>query len=154
LNDDNSLLRLVAENFWRISDRYDIWLGLQNALVTTDLESDLYWTPYWDQRHLLIVRLRRSYPNYYGMVRVNVGLQKAKGRPEEWDLFNARRAVGEAQGWSPGEGPDESWNQLIGVGASVRRRWANGWEIQGEVSINAISDRTERNLAGSLIYRF
>lgn len=154
MDDDNSLLRVMAENFWRISQRYDIWVGLQNSLVTTDMDSDLYWTPYWDQRHVAVIRVRRTFPNYYGMVRVNVGLQKAKGRPEDIELYRSRAAVGELQGWYPGEGPDEDWNKVVGVGASVVRRWANGWEIKGETSINAIGETTERHLTGSLIYRF
>lgn len=154
MDDDNSLLRLMAENFWRISQRYDIWVGLQNSLVTTDVDSDLYWTPYWDQRHVAVIRVRRTFPNYYGMVRVNVGAQKAKGRPADIELYRSRKAVGELQGWYPGEGPDEDWHQVVGVGASVVRRWANGWEIKGETSINAIGETTERQMYGSLIYRF
>ncbi|MBU1694194.1 MAG: hypothetical protein KKC51_09560, partial [Verrucomicrobia bacterium] len=154
LDDGNSLLRLMMENFWRISDRYDIWLGLHDSLVTTDLDSDLYWTPYWDQRHFLILRLRRSYPNYFGMVRVNVGAQKDKARPEEKARYNERRARAEGQGWHPGANPDGGWDRLVGLGVSLRRRWANGWEIQGEASVNALRDQTERSMAGSVIYRF
>lgn len=154
MQDDNSLLRLMLENFWRISERYDIWLGLHDSLITADMASDLYWTPYWEQRHYLIVRLRRTYPKYFGMVRVNVGVVKSKGRPEEWAVYNERAARAEGQGWYPGDTPDQGWDRLIGFSASLRREWSNGWEIEGEAAVNALREQTERTLSGSLIYRF
>ena len=154
LDDDNSLLRLMLENYWRISERYDIWLGLHDSLITADRASDLYWTPYWEQRHYLIIRLRRSYPNYFGMVRVNIGAQQSEGRPEEWAVYNERAARAEGQGWYPGNDPDQDWERLIGFSASLRRSWANGWEIEGEATVNSLREQTERSLIGSVMYRF
>ncbi|MCF7838394.1 MAG: tetratricopeptide repeat protein [Candidatus Marinimicrobia bacterium] len=154
LDDDNSLLRLMVENFWRIAPRHDLWIGLHNSVVTTDLDSDLYWTPYWDQRHYFIVRLRRTAPNYFGMLRAHLGIQQRKGRPDEWQRYRERRARAELQGWYAGDPPSEDWNTLIGIAASVRRRWNNGFEVQAEASINALAEHTERTLSATLLYRF
>jgi tetratricopeptide (TPR) repeat protein len=152
--DRNSHVRVEMENFWRMSQAIDLWLGFHNSIDTTDRDSDIYWSPYWEQRHYFILRLRRSYPNYFGMFKANVGVMKSRARQAELDLFDNSRVQGETQGFSPGSGPDEDWNPLLGFSASVTRSWDNGWNITGEFSVNSSKEYTEHTVSGSLLYKF
>lgn len=152
--DDNSFLHAGMENFWRLSMNQDFWIGFHSSVDTVDKASDMYWSPYWDQRHYFIFRVRRSYPNYFGMVRVNLGWQKAKGRPEEMDAYYNRKARAETQGWYPGDNPDQDWERLVGIAASLTRKWGRGWELSAEFGVSSMRDYTEHNLSGSLLKRF
>lgn len=152
--DRNSHIKIELENFWRISQQNDIWIGLHNSLETMDMDSDIYFSPFWDQRHYLIFRLRRTFPNYFGMFRVNMGFAKSDVRREEKDLFANARAQGEAEGWSPGSGPDQGWNRLLGFAANVTRTWQSGFEISGELNVNSTNDYTEHTAMLRLLYTF
>jgi tetratricopeptide (TPR) repeat protein len=152
--DRNSLIRVELENFWRLSQALDIWVGVHNSVDTMDLENDLYWSPYMEQRHYLVFRMRRSYPNYFGLFKINLGYQKAKARDSELDAFLSAQAQGEAEGFSAGAGPDEDWNPLIGFSASATRTWDSGWELSGEFTVNNTKEYTEHSIRGSLLYKF
>jgi len=152
--DRNSYIKVEMENFWRISQQNDLWLGIHNSLETMDQDSDLYFSPFWDQRHYLIFRLRRTFPNYFSMFRVNMGFAKSDVRREEKDRFANARAQGEAEGWSPGSGPDEGWNRLLGFGANVTRTWRSGVEISGELNVNSTNEYTEHTAMLRLLYTF
>lgn len=154
LEDDNSHLHANVENLWRMSPRYNVWLGLHDSVDTVDRDSDLYWTPYWDQRHYLVLRLSQSYPNYFGSIRFHLGVQKDKARQEDLDAYNAAKASAEKGGWYPGSNPQQDWTSLLGLGLTLTRRWASGWDLSGEFTVNAIRDYTEHTLGGKLMYRF
>lgn len=152
--DRNSYLKTQIENFWRISQPYDFWIGLHNSLETMDMDSDLYFSPFWDQRHYLIFRLRRAFPNYYSMFRANMGFARSDVRREEKDLFENARVQGEAEGWSPGAGPDQRWNRLLGFSATVTRTWDSGFEVSGELNVNSTNEYTEHTAMLRLLYAF
>ncbi|MCC5846316.1 MAG: tetratricopeptide repeat protein [Verrucomicrobia bacterium] len=152
--DRNSYIRTEMENYWRISRPYDFWIGLHNSLETMDQDSDLYFSPFWDQRHYLIFRLRRTLQNYFSMFRVNVGYAKSDVRREEKDRFANAAAQGEAEGWSPGSGPDTGWNRLLGFSANLTRTWENGFEVSGELNVNSTNEYTEHTAMLRLMYAF
>lgn len=153
-DDDNSHLHANVENLWRMSSRYNVWLGLHDSVDTVDRDSDFYWTPYWDQRHYLVLRLSQSYPYYTGSVRFHIGLQKEKARQEDLDAYNTAKAAAEGKGWYPGSNPQQGWNSLLGLGVTLSRRWQSGWEFNGEFVVNAIRDYTEHTITGRLMYQF
>jgi hypothetical protein len=152
--DKNSFLKTELENFWCLSHRNDVWLGLSHMLDTVDRESDLYWTPFWEQRHMLIARIRRSYPNFFGMVRAHVGMVKSQARQADRDAYNAARAQGDAQGWSPGSNPQRGWQKMVGFEASLVRTFASGWQISTEFSVNAADEYTEHSAMLRFMYAF
>jgi tetratricopeptide (TPR) repeat protein len=153
-DDDNSHLHANVENLWRMSTRHNVWLGLHDSVDTVDRDSDLYWTPYWDQRHYLVLRISQSYPNYTAAARFHLGLQKEKARQEDLDAYNTAKAAAEGKGWYPGSNPQQGWNSLLGLGVTLSRRWQSGWEFSGEFVVNAIRDYTEHTISGRLMYRF
>jgi hypothetical protein len=134
--DRNSLFSGTLENFWRLSQPMDVWLGLHNSIDTMDLDSNLYWSPYRDERHYLMLRIRRSYPDYYGLFRVHLGYARSRSRPSQ-DLLT-----------------DEGWTTLIGFEASVNRTWDNGFELNATFSVNNTDEYTEYSAYGALLYKF
>ncbi len=152
--DRNSLIRAEMENFWRLSRELDIWMGLHSSLNTTDLDSNLYWSPFMEQRHYLVFRMRRSYPDYFGMFKINLGYTREKARPAELAEFEVARANAEAGGYSAGSGPDEGWNPLVGFSAIANRKWDNGVEISVEFTVNNTQEYTEHAVMGMLMWKF
>jgi len=148
------MLALSVENLWQISERQDVWLGLHHSVATTDRSSDLYWTPYWDQRHYLVTRIRRGYPNYFGMLQLHLGVQKEKARADVKAKYEQLRIQGETQGFYPGEDPEQDWSAFLGASANASRKWSNGLELALDFSVNAMRDYTERNASLTLMYHF
>lgn len=153
--DDNAFVNLGAENLWLLSERLDVWWGLHHEISTTDEESDLYWTPYWEQRHYLVFELRRNYPSLSSSLRVHLGFLKERARDIEVQAFlNTQAIAAEQGGFSAGEPPDEGWNKLIGFSANLNKVWPSGLEVNGSFTVNAVNDYIEHNVIGSILYRF
>jgi hypothetical protein len=154
-NDDNSFVNVEMENLFLLSDRLDIWGGLHNSISTMDEDSDLYWSPFWEQRHYLIIEIRRNYPNFTTAFRGHLGFQRERARDEDIQEFlNLQATAREQGGFSAGEPHDEDWNRLLGFSANIVRRWENGFEVNGSFLVNATNEYIEHNVIGSLLYRF
>ncbi len=96
-NDDNSFVNAEVENLFLLSERLDIWGGMHSSITTTDEESDLYWSPFWEQRHYLILEIRRSFPDFTASFRGHLGFQKERARDEDIQEFLNLQAVAEEQ---------------------------------------------------------
>lgn len=154
-DDNNSFVNGELENLWLLSDKFDVWAGLHNSISTTDEDSDLYWTPFWEQRHFAIMEIRRNYPGFSTSLRGHLGFQKEKARDEDRQEFlNLQATAAEQGGFSAGEGPDEDWNKLLGFSANISKTFDWGLEVNGSFLVNATKAYTEHNLIGSILYRF
>ncbi|MDA3872685.1 MAG: hypothetical protein PF795_01850, partial [Kiritimatiellae bacterium] len=153
--DDNAFVNLEAENLWLLSERLDVWWGLHHSISTTDEDSDLYWTPYWEQRHYLVLELRRNFPSFTSSLRGHLGFLKEKARDIDVQAFLNTQAIAQEQGgFSAGEPPDEGWNKLIGFSANLNKVWPSGLEVNGSFTVNAVNDYIEHNVIGTILYRF
>jgi len=152
--DRNSLLHLELENYWRLSLEHDIWFGLHNSVTTMDRNSEIYWSPYWNERHYFLVRMRRSYPNYFAMLVGQIGIERERVRSKEREQYLTTAASGEAQGFFPGLNPERGWDRLVGASASVTRTWPSGWEFTGEFTVRAMREYIEHAVSGYFLYRF
>jgi hypothetical protein len=154
-DDNNSFINTELENIWMISEKLDIWAGLHSAISTTDEDSDLYWTPFWEQRHFGVLEIRRSYPGLTTSLRGHLGFQKEAARDEEIQEFlNLQTTAAEQGGFAAGEGPDEGWGKLLGFSANIRKTFDWGLELNGSFLVNATRTYTEHNVLGSILYRF
>lgn len=154
-DDNNSFVNGEIENLWLLSDRLDIWAGIHSSISTADEASDLYWTPYWEQRHFAIMEIRRNYPGLTTSLRGHLGFQKEKAREEDvQDYLNLQVVAAEQGGFSAGEAPDEDWNKLIGFSANISKVYDWGLEVNGSFLMNATKAYTEHNVIGSILYRF
>ncbi len=85
---------------------------------------------------------------------MHLGLQRDKARPEEIERYNTAKTRGAAEGWYPGNGPQENWTAIVGIAGGVTRKWSTGWETGIEFGVNSIRDYTEHTLSGKLAYRY
>lgn len=154
-DDNNSFVNAEIENLWLLSEKLDVWAGFHSSLSTTDEASDLYWTPFWEQRHFAIMEVRRQYPGLTTSLRGHLGFQKEKARDEDVQAFlNLQATAAEQGGFSAGEGPDEDWNKLLGFSANISKTFPWGLELNGSFLVNATKAYTEHNVIGSILYRF
>lgn len=152
--DRNSLLHLELENLWRLSIEQDIWLGLHNSVTTMDRDSEFYWSPYWNERHYVFLRLRRAYPNYFAMLMGQIGIEREQVRDKQLEEFRSAQVRGETIGFFPGLNPERGWSTLVGATASVTRTWKSGWELSTEFTVRALREYIEHSVSASLLYRF
>ncbi len=152
LSDDNSIMRLNVNSDWLVAERMGFYLGVEGSFITADKASSDYWTPYWEQRYYLVGRLKRSYPRFYGSVEVRIGRIYDRARQADMDAYNSRKVIADAEGWYPGDSPEQGWDSLIGFAASFRRQFFSHWELFGDASVNAVRDYTEYFLQGGLTY--
>lgn len=154
LSDNNSLFNLNAESSWLVSERQGLYLGLQGYFITTDKDNIYYWTPYWEQRYYLFVKIQRSYPGVYADVQVRAGQMTAKAREEEEQSYKTRKVQAEREGWWPGDDPNRGWEPIVGASATLRQQFGAHWEFYGTFSVDILRDYTEHNLQGGLILHF
>lgn len=154
-DDNNSFVNASVELLGLVSERLDMWAGFHSSTSTTDEDSDLYWTPYWEQRHFAILELRRNFPGLSTSLRGNLGFQKEAARDEEVaEFLNLQATAAEQGGFSAGEGPDEGWNKLLGFSANINKTFDWGLEVNASFLVNTTKAYTEHNVIGSLLYRF
>jgi len=154
LNDDNNIIHLGLNSTWLVSERQGFYLGYRGRFSTSDDDKIAYWTPYWLQRHFLLAEFRKNYNRAYADLQVRIGMGKEDARQEELDAYNERRTRATAQGWYPGESPEQGWESIVGVSASIRRRFGRHWNLYGQISVNFLKEYSERNLHAGLSYTF
>ncbi len=152
--DDNSMMGLTANSFWLVGERQNFWLGVEGQLYTMDRESDMYWSPYWDERLFLVARLQRSYAGYFAGFEFRVGEAREKGRPEEMERWRAAQAPAEAGGWYAGASPEVDWQSVVGAACTFRRQFGRHWELYADASVTFFSEYAERNLQGGVVFHF
>ena len=79
--DDNALFYIQGESFWELMPDVGVWGGLDLSTVTSSDPSDYYWTPYWDQRLLGVLRYLQAWQGYTFRLDLLGGLQREDGRP-------------------------------------------------------------------------
>ncbi|MDD4026342.1 MAG: polysaccharide deacetylase family protein, partial [Kiritimatiellae bacterium] len=91
--DDNALFYLQGDSFWEMMPDEGVWFGLDASTVSSSDASDYYWSPYWDQRVMAILRYLQVWQGYSFRLDLMTGLQREQGRPprreEDVDIAGA-----------------------------------------------------------------
>ncbi|MDD4103177.1 MAG: polysaccharide deacetylase family protein, partial [Kiritimatiellae bacterium] len=91
--DDNAMFLMQGDSFWEMMPDEGFWFGLDASTVSSSEASDFYWTPYWDQRVMAILRYLQVRQGYSFRLDMLIGLQREQGRmprrEEEVDLSTA-----------------------------------------------------------------
>ncbi|MDD5677385.1 MAG: tetratricopeptide repeat protein [Kiritimatiellae bacterium] len=140
LSDNNTMLRMMANTEWLLSEKQGMHIGMQYQFITAEDASIEYWTPYWQQRFYLTARMQRSFFANYTSVRARVGWSKESMRPQQEQINPDPEQPG--------------WNAVVGVDGSLRRNLFGHLDAYAQFSVNFIQDFTERNVVVGLIYDF
>jgi len=79
--DDNALSLFQGESFWEVMSDVGVWLGVDLSNVSSSDPSDYYWTPYWDQRAMGVLRYLQAWQGYTFRLDLLAGLQREDARP-------------------------------------------------------------------------
>lgn len=126
--DTNTLLHARLLSLWTLDARRAFSAGFEADIATADEKTDRYWTPYWEQRLLGLLRLVRQYPRFSASAEARLGMAREKGRPAELERWRAIAARGQKLGFDPGDPPGMDWTPAAGLGLSYNRRWGDRWE--------------------------
>ena len=78
--DDNAFYAAYLESFWETNPDLGVWLGLQFSTASTSDPCDYYWTPYWDQRVMGVLRYLQSWEGYTFRLDLLGGFSRSEGR--------------------------------------------------------------------------
>lgn len=78
--DDNAMYSAFLESLWEVSPAMGIWAGLQASTVSTSEGCDFYWTPYWDQRLMGLLRYHQAWEGYTLDFDFLAGWSRSEGR--------------------------------------------------------------------------
>ena len=81
-SDDNAFYSGMLESMWETSPDSGIWAGLQLSTVSTSEPHDFYWTPYWDQRVLGVLRYSQHREGYHFTFDLLAGIHQDEARPD------------------------------------------------------------------------
>lgn len=154
-DDDNAMVHLLGNSFWQVFPRQGIWAGIEASIHSMDEDSEFYWSPYWDKRFSGILRLRRSYLDYFFQFDARLGVQSEKARPEDKDIYRGLKARADFDGnWYPGPDPESGWDTYVGLGATYRQRIWRHVDLIGNLSVNFLRDYSEHDFTLGLQYTF
>lgn len=80
-SDDNALFNMRSSALLEVFPEMGILAGVEGYVVTSSEACDYYWTPYWDQRVMGLMRYRRLHQGYDFELDFRVGFQREDGRP-------------------------------------------------------------------------
>ncbi|MDR0993574.1 MAG: tetratricopeptide repeat protein [Verrucomicrobiota bacterium] len=154
-DDSNAMFSIFGSSFWQLFARQGIWGGVEASVYSMDEYSELYWTPYWDTRFSGVLRMKRSYQNYFFQFDVRLGMQKEKARPEDESAYLNLKAQADSDGnWYPGSDPNADWDTYIGLTGTYSQRIWRHWDLMGSVNINFLRDYSEHDYIVGVQYNF
>ena len=81
-SDDNAFYYANAESMWEMSPDSGMWAGIQLSTVSTSVPHDFYWTPYWDQRIVGVLRYSQHREGYHLTFDLLCGIHQDEARPD------------------------------------------------------------------------
>jgi len=160
-SDDNSRDHFGLGSRWLVWDAIGLYLGVRYDYADAEMDNPDYWTPYKLNRYYLEAELRGQKRNTYYMLRLRYGIGQQRVRPE------ARAAHDELVARSIRENfpldeqqailnarPEEDWEAVLGLAASIDAKLTANWRVNGEISYNKVPGYDEINLTTGLKYSF
>jgi hypothetical protein len=108
--DDNALFHMQGDSFWETSPELGLWAGLDLSTTSSTEPSDYYWTPYWDQRIMAVLRYLQMWQGYTFRLDLLAGLQRDQARPLR---TIADVNLSGAADWEPAWGLSSSYNKRV-----------------------------------------
>ena len=135
-SDDNAFYAANLDSFWETNPDLGVWLGLELSTASTSEPCDYYWTPYWDQRVMGVLRYLQNWEGYGFRLDLLGGFSRSQARrtrylntieTEDKDVMvdgvantvTEEKVVrvpidDEATGWSLAWGVDAQYEKMLG----------------------------------------
>jgi tetratricopeptide (TPR) repeat protein len=79
-DDDNAMYSAFGQSLWEISPSMGVWAGGQFSTVSTSDGCDYYWTPYWDERVMGLLRYHQAWEGFSMDFDFLAGWARSEGR--------------------------------------------------------------------------
>jgi len=125
--DDNALFYVQGDSFWEVMSDMGIWLGIDMSTISSSDPSDYYWTPYWDERAMAVLRYQQIWQGYTYRLDLLGGMQREAGRPlrREEDV---------------GLSGDADWEMAWGVSSTYNKHLCSYFDIFVDANVMALRD--------------
>ena len=161
-DDDNAMFSGIFEAFWEWDPDLGVWLGLSASTYTTSDPCDWYWTPYWDQRIMGVIRYTQQWAGYNFRLDFLGGFHREDGRPNrayENDVTVektvtvdgvANTVTENTTGWYVLEDQGTGWELCWGVQGYYEQRLNEYFTLILEGNITALREYIDHSLVAWL----
>ena len=164
--DDNAMFSAFGESLWEISPSMGIWAGGQFSTVSTSEGCDFYWTPYWDQRAMGLLRYHQAWEGYSLDFDFLAGWSRSEGRgsklyeseeEEEKDIMveGVANTVTETKTvYVPRDDPGSPWHLSWGCSGRLEKRLTPVFTLNLEGNVVALREYIDHAVLVSLSAQF
>ena len=157
-SDDNAFYSGFLESMWQTSEDSGIWAGLQLATVSTSQPHDFYWTPYWDQRVLGVLRYNQQREGYNFKFDLLCGIHQDEARPERFYETEVKHektvtvdgventVVEEGIEYVPMETKASGWHKVWGFGGTYERNLSAHLTLNIAGQVMALRDYIDHSI--------
>ena len=164
--EDISMFAGRFESYWETNPDLGIWLGFQLSTDTASKPCDFYWTPYWDERAMGVIRYLQRWEGYSFRLDLLGGFHRARGRPpvryqidEEVEktvyVEGVANTVTETrEGTYILEDESSGWSVAWGVSGTYERSLNSYFDVILEGQVTALRDYIDHSFLAYLRLRF
>ncbi len=164
--DDNAMYSGRFESFWETNPDLGLWFGVELSTVSTSEPCDFYWTPYWDQRAMGVLRYLQHWEGYSLRLDLLGGFSRSAGRGDrhyktteeiEKTVYVdgvANTVTEEKDGVYVMEDEDTSWELAWGVAAVYERALGEYSDLVVEGTVTALRDYIDHSFTAYLRFHF
>ncbi len=165
-SDDNAFYNAFIESMWQTSTESGIWAGLRLATVSTSEPCDFYWTPYWDQRVLGVLRYTHHREGYHFTFDLLGGIHQEEGRQDrryEMEVTREKTVMVDgvantveetATDYYLMEPGGSGWHKIWGFGGAYERNLTSWMTFMIEGQVMALRDYIDHSVLLYLRIRF
>ncbi len=158
-DDDNAMYSGRFESFWETNPDLGVWLGLSLSTTSTSDPCDFYWTPYWDQRIMGVLRYEQSWEGYAFRLDLLGGFSRSHGRddrafsykePEEKVVYVdgvANTVVEEKDATYVLTDKDSSWDLAWGVNGQWEKATGRNSSLLVSGSVTALHEYIDHSFS-------
>lgn len=164
--DDNAMFSAMVETLWEINPTIGVWAGFQFSTVSTSEGCDYYWTPYWDQRLMGLIRYHQAWEGYTLDFDFLAGWSRTEGRgsklyeseeEEEKDIMveGVANTVTETKTvYVPRDDPGSDWHLAWGFAGKFDKRLNSYLSLGLEGNVVALREYIDHAVLLSLAVQF
>ena len=165
-SDDNAFYNGQIESMWETGADNGIWAGVHLATFSTSHPHDFYWTPYWDQRILGVLRYTQHREGYGFTFNLLGGISQSEGRDDrlyETEVTREREVLVDGVAntvtetvteYQPLEDKDAGWHKVWGFSGTYEKDLTPSLTVIIEGQVMALRDYIDHSALLYLRYYF
>ncbi|MBR6021207.1 MAG: tetratricopeptide repeat protein, partial [Kiritimatiellae bacterium] len=165
-DDDNAMYSAFGQSLWEISPSMGVWAGGYFSTVSTSDGCDYYWTPYWDERAMGLLRYHQAWEGFTMDFDFLAGWARSEGRgsqlyeseeEEEKDVMvdGIANTVTETKTvYVPRDDTGSNWHLSWGFSGKLEKRLNSIFAVDLEGNVVALREYIDHAVLLSLSAQF